>query len=45
MIISLTFTFHPRDPDRCTRDQCEGYDLCRVAKARWLARVAREVDE
>ncbi|MHC4937870.1 MAG: PD-(D/E)XK nuclease family protein [Planctomycetota bacterium] len=34
----------PREPDRCTRDGCDGYDLCRVAKARWLARVAREAE-
>lgn len=29
---------HPRDPERCTRTQCDGYDLCRVVRTRWLAR-------
>jgi RecB family exonuclease len=29
---------HPRDPERCTRTQCDGFDLCRVVRARWLAR-------
>lgn len=33
---------HPRDPERCTRTKCDGYDLCRVARARWLAKDARE---
>jgi len=32
----------PRDPESCTRTQCDGYDLCRVARARWLERRARE---
>jgi len=35
---------HPREPETCTRDQCDGFDLCRVRKARWLARAAREAD-
>lgn len=34
----------PSDPETCTRTLCDGYDLCRVAKARWLARTSREVD-
>jgi ATP-dependent helicase/DNAse subunit B len=29
---------HPRDPEDCTRAKCDGYDLCRVAPARWLAK-------
>ena len=33
---------HPRDPERCTRSQCDGYDLCRVQRARWLAKAEKE---
>jgi RecB family exonuclease len=32
---------HPRDPEDCTRGKCDGYDLCRVARGRWLAKAAR----
>jgi hypothetical protein len=35
---------HPSRPEDCTRAKCDGYELCRVQKARWLARAAREVD-
>ena len=35
---------HPRDPETCTRSDCDAYDLCRVPRARWLARAAREGD-
>jgi ATP-dependent helicase/DNAse subunit B len=31
---------HPRDPEGCTR-QCDGYDLCRVVRARWLPKPGR----
>ena len=33
---------HPNDPEKCTRSQCDGYDLCRVQRARWLVKSARE---
>jgi len=32
---------HPADPDRCTRTQCEGFDLCRVARNHWFQRSER----
>jgi RecB family exonuclease len=32
----------PRDPESCTRTKCDGFDLCRVARGRWLVRRARE---
>jgi RecB family exonuclease len=32
---------HPRDPESCTRGRCDGYDLCRVVRARWLAKPGR----
>ena len=32
----------PRDPEECRRNRCEGYDLCRVARGRWLAKRARQ---
>ena len=32
---------HPTDPERCKRSQCDGYDLCRVSRARWLVKSAR----
>ena len=32
---------HPRDPEKCTRTACDGYDLCRVQRARWLVKRAR----
>jgi len=32
---------HPSDPETCTRQSCDGYDLCRVARARWLAKAGR----
>jgi RecB family exonuclease len=35
---------HPEDPDTCARKTCDGFDLCRVARARWLRRVEREGD-
>jgi ATP-dependent helicase/DNAse subunit B len=31
----------PRDPEKCTRTQCDGYDLCRVARARFLVKAGR----
>jgi RecB family exonuclease len=31
----------PRDPEECTRMKCDGYDLCRVARARFLAKAGR----
>jgi hypothetical protein len=31
----------PADPEKCTRTQCDGYDLCRVARARFLAKAGR----
>ena len=31
----------PRDPESCTRGQCDAFDLCRVARARWLAKSGR----
>jgi len=31
----------PREPERCTRAQCDGYDLCRVARARFLEKAGR----
>jgi hypothetical protein len=33
---------HPVEPEACTRKKCDGYDLCRVVRARWLAKSARE---
>ena len=36
---------HPADPDSCTRTQCDGYDLCRVARNRWFERIEREPPE
>ncbi|MHC4340018.1 MAG: PD-(D/E)XK nuclease family protein, partial [Planctomycetota bacterium] len=33
---------HPAEPESCTRKKCDGYDLCRVVRARWLAKSARE---
>ncbi|MHC4550249.1 MAG: PD-(D/E)XK nuclease family protein [Planctomycetota bacterium] len=32
----------PRDPESCTRARCDGYDLCRVVRARWLAKGGTE---
>ncbi len=32
----------PRDPESCTRTKCDGYDLCRVVRARWLAKPSGE---
>ncbi|MGQ0613570.1 MAG: PD-(D/E)XK nuclease family protein [Planctomycetaceae bacterium] len=32
----------PADPESCTRGECDGYDLCRVHRARIFARRARE---
>jgi len=31
----------PRDPETCRRGRCDGFDLCRVARGRWLAKKAR----
>ncbi|HEX5137518.1 MAG TPA: PD-(D/E)XK nuclease family protein [Planctomycetota bacterium] len=31
----------PADPEKCTRTQCDGYDLCRVARARFLVKAGR----
>lgn len=31
----------PSDPEKCTRTQCDGYDLCRVARARFLVKAGR----
>jgi RecB family exonuclease len=31
----------PTDPEKCTRTQCDGYDLCRVARARFLVKAGR----
>jgi RecB family exonuclease len=35
----------PRDPELCERGRCDGFDLCRVQRARWLAKAAREPAE
>lgn len=35
----------PRDPEQCERARCDGFDLCRVHRARWLAKAAREPEE
>jgi len=31
----------PREPEKCTRTGCDGYDLCRVARARFLVKAGR----
>jgi len=31
----------PSEPEKCTRVQCDGYDLCRVARARFLVKAGR----
>jgi hypothetical protein len=31
----------PVEPEECTRTKCDGYDLCRVARARFLAKAGR----
>jgi len=31
----------PRDPEKCTRTACDGFDLCRVARARFLVKAGR----
>ena len=31
----------PEDPEMCTRDKCDGYDLCRVNRARWFRKAER----
>jgi len=36
---------HPREPEECKRTKCDGYDVCRVARARWLAKAARAKEE
>ena len=40
-VLSGKLAVDPRDPEKCTRTQCDGYDLCRVPRARWLAKAAR----
>ena len=31
----------PSEPEKCTRTGCDGYDLCRVARARFLVKAGR----
>jgi ATP-dependent helicase/DNAse subunit B len=32
---------NPKEPEDCTRTKCDGYDLCRVARARFLVKAGR----
>lgn len=32
----------PASPEECTRRRCDGFDLCRVARGRWLVRKGRD---
>ena len=32
----------PDDPESCTRSKCDGYDLCRVDRARWFRKAERD---